>query len=119
VTGHRFDTDDLGRTVVDPLGDRIGEIATLYSDVDTGVVSFGGVSMLRRGRRRVVLVSFVDATLSVGSIAVKCGRELARRAPSVRPGDELAADGERALFAHYDLPYAADTARRRLAPFPA
>jgi hypothetical protein len=78
-------------------------------------VSFAGVAMIRRGRRRLVFVSLTDASIGSASVTVKCGKELARRAPSVRHGETLPADAEPALFAHYDIPYLSpQTNRRRL-----
>ena len=106
----------LGRAVFDARGERIGQLTTLYIDPDTGAVSFGGVGMLRRGRRRIVLVPLIDATIGSASITVKCGKELARRAPSVRPGQMLPAEAEPGLFAHYDIPHVLEPTERRLTP---
>jgi hypothetical protein len=106
----------VGRAVVDPGGERIGQLIDLYADTGTGAVSFAGVAMIRRGRRRLVFVSLTDASIGPASVTVKCGKELARRAPSVRYGETLPADAEPALFAHYGIPYLSpQTNRRRLA----
>jgi hypothetical protein len=115
----KYESDVVGRVVLDAGGERIGEVSSLYLDTDTNVVSFAGVAMLRRGRRRVVFVPLDDATLGTASITVRCGKELARRAPSVRPGETLAVDAEAALFAHYELPYTPVESRRghRLTPY--
>jgi hypothetical protein len=114
-----FDADVVGREVLDAGGEHIGQVSSLYRDADTGEVSFAGVAMLRRGRRRVVFVPLDDALLSRASITVRCGKQLARRAPSVRPGEMLGAEAEADLFAHYEIAYlpaeAAD--RRRLVPY--
>ena len=113
-----IDSDTVGRYVLDARGERIGQLADLYADVASGAVTFGGVSMLRRGRRRVVYVCLNDAQVSPDSVTVKCGKDLARRAPSVRPGETLSADAEQALFAHYDMPCpSADGTGHRLAPY--
>jgi hypothetical protein len=113
-----IDSDTIGRAVLDARGERIGQLADLYADVGSGAVTFGGVSMLRRGRRRVVYVCLDDATVGPNSVTVKCGKDLARRAPSVRPGETLTADDEQALFGHYDMPCpSADGTGHRLAPF--
>ena len=100
-----IDADDVGREVLDAAGHRIGKVSTLYLDADTGVVSFAGVSMIRRGRRRTVLVPLAGATLRGSSLTVRCGRQLAWQAPTVRPGVMLPADAEPGLFAHFDMPY--------------
>lgn len=112
-----FTSDIVGHTIFDASGQRIGQIVDLYADSETGAVSFAGVVTLRRGRRRKVFVSLTDASLGPASVTVKCGRELARRAPFVRPGQTLPADAEPRLFAHYDLPHPAEhTTRRWLTP---
>jgi hypothetical protein len=106
----------VGRAVFDPGGERIGPLIDLYADTGTGAVSFAGVAMIRRGRRRLVFVSLTDASIGPASVTVKCGKELARRAPSVRRGETLPAAAEPALFAHYDIPYLSqETKGRRLA----
>jgi len=51
--------------------------------------TFAGVAVIRRGRRRIVFVPLRGATLRPASITVTCGKLLARRAPSVRPGKTL------------------------------
>lgn len=114
-----FDAEIVGRAVLDAAGERIGQVSTLYLDGDTGRVLFAGVSMIRRGRRRVVLVPLADATLRRDSISVRCGKQLARRAPSMRPGDTLPVETEAALFAHYDMPYPTRVpgGGRRLKPY--
>lgn len=100
-----FDTGVIGRVVLDAGGERIGQVSTLYLDLASGLVSFAGVAMIRRGRRRIVFVPLADATIGRASITVTCDKMLARRAPSVRPGETLPADAEADLFAHYDMPY--------------
>jgi hypothetical protein len=114
-----YQADVVGHVVLDAGGERIGQVSTLYVDTDTNLVSFAGVAMLRRGRRRVVFVPLADATVSKASITVRCGKELARRAPSVRPGEVLPADAEAELFAHYEIPYAPVESRHghRLTPY--
>lgn len=116
-----YEADVVGRVVLDAGGERIGHVSTLYVDTDTDVVSFAGVAMLRRGRRREVFVPLYDATLGTASITVRCGKELARRAPSVRPGELLPAEAEAALFAHYEIPYTPVESRHgdrhRLTPY--
>jgi hypothetical protein len=115
MSGTGFTADIVGRAVFDAGGERIGQLVDLYADTQTGEVCFAGVAMIRRGRRRLVFVSLTDASIDAASVIVQCGKELARRAPSVRMGETLPADAEPALFAHYEIPYASpDTQRRRL-----
>jgi hypothetical protein len=71
----------VGRAVFEPGGERIGQLIDLYADTGTGAIPFAGVAMIRRGRRRLVFVSLTDASIGPASVTVKCGKELARRAP--------------------------------------
>ncbi len=113
-----INADTVGHAVLDARGERIGHLADLYADVGSGAVTFGGVATHRRGRRRVVFVCLADATVGPDSVTVKCGKDLARRAPSVRPGESMPIDAEQALFAHYDMPCpSADGSGHRLAPY--
>ena len=115
MTGTGFTADIVGHAVFDASGERLGQLVDLYADNDTGALCFAGVAMIRRGRRRLVFVSLCDASIGPASVTVKCGKQLARRAPSVRPGETLSAEAEPALFAHYDITYpSAETTVRRL-----
>lgn len=117
MSGTGLTADVLGRAVFAADGERIGQLAELYADLETGAVVFGCVAMIRRGRRRHVLVPVTDAAVGPDSVTVRCGRELVRRAPSVRPGEELSAEVEPELFAYYDIPVTSTAAhRRRLTP---
>ena len=118
MSGTGFTADIVGRAVFDAGGERIGQLVDLYANTETGAVCFAGVAMMRRGRRRLVFVSLTDARIEAASVTVRCGKELARRAPSVRIGETLPADAEPALFAHYDMPYLSPETKkgRRLAP---
>jgi hypothetical protein len=53
-----------------------------------------GVTTIRHGRRRRVLVCLPNASLGRASVTMLCGKELARRAPSVCPGETIPADTE-------------------------
>ena len=109
--------DLLGLAVFAAGGERIGRLVDVYADIESGAVLFAGVAMVRRGRRRLVFVSLAGARLGRKSVTVQCGKDLARRAPSVRPGETLPADAEPALFAHYEIPYTTlDAQRARLRP---
>jgi hypothetical protein len=111
MNGTGLTADIVGRAVFDASGEGIGQLVNLYADTETGAVSFAGVAMTRRGRRRLVFVSLTDASIGPASVTVKCSKELARRAPSVRHGETLPADAEPALLAHYvrhSIPVPAD-----------
>jgi len=107
----------VGRDVVDAIGQRIGRLESVYRDVEDQAVFFAAVAMLRRGRRRLVFVPLVDATIGPASVTLRCGALLARRAPQTRPGDLFPRELEADLYRHYDLPYRPRTnGRARLRP---
>ncbi len=101
--------------MLDAAGARLGQLTALYADADTGSMVFGGVAMLRRGRRRTVFVPLDSARLRASTITLRCGGQLVRRAPNVQVGRDLPADSEPDLYAHYDMAYLpSTTASRRL-----
>lgn len=114
MSGIGLTGDIAGRAVLAAGGERIGRLVDMYADIESGAVLFAGVALVRRGRRRLVLVSLAGARLGRGSVTVQCGKDLARRAPSIRPGERLTAAAEPALFAHYDIPYGGSDERPRL-----
>ncbi|MBN9619306.1 MAG: hypothetical protein J0H43_06185, partial [Actinobacteria bacterium] len=73
-------TELVGHDVLDASGRRLGRLDGLYRDLDDPNVSFGVVTMIRRGRRRWVFVPLVAATVRTGSVTLCCGAQLARRA---------------------------------------
>ncbi len=111
-------TDNLiGCTVLDATGSALGPLTALYADADTGRTVFGGIAMIRRGRRRTVFAPLHGAYVAGRTITLRCGGLLVRRAPNVRAGRGLPADAEPDLYTHYDMTYAPSaTASRRLRP---
>lgn len=98
-------------------GGPIGRLVDVCADIESGAVLFAGVAMVRRARRRLVFVSLAGARVGRKSFTVQCGRDLARHAPSTRPGQTRPADAEPELFAQYDIPYPSlDSPRARLRP---
>lgn len=117
MSGRHRPADLVGRAVFDVRGHRIGPLVSVYADADSDATLFGGVRVRVHGRRRVVFVSLVDATIKATSLTVKCGKDYARSAPSVPVGASLEADAEPSLFAHYDIAYRpAGRTGRRLSP---
>lgn len=120
---HPYTNGMIGWPVQDGLHHRLGQLASLYVDVDaeeapggeeTGTACFAGVAMLRRGRRRIVFVSLAGASVESDCITLASGGQLVRTGPNVQVGRPLRADVEQALFTHYGLRYSppSDGARR-------
>ncbi|HEU5005768.1 MAG TPA: PRC-barrel domain-containing protein [Jatrophihabitantaceae bacterium] len=95
----------VGRDVLDAAGQHLGRVDGLFRDFDTPDLVFAAVAMIRRGRRRLVFVPLVGATIQAASVTLRCGALLARRAPQIRPGCGLPVELEADLYRHYDLAY--------------
>jgi hypothetical protein len=105
-----------GHDVVDPDGNKIGELEAVYVDTGTDLPSFGTVEVGLPTRHRLVFVPLDGATVGPGYVKVRYDRKLVRDAPSIGTDGELPAVDEEAVFRHYGLPYQTGSGgERRLA----
>lgn len=104
-----------GRAVVDPDDRKIGDLEAVYVDTLSDEPAFVSVTVGMIGRRRLVFVPLIGATVAPDHVRVTVDRDLARDAPSIDTDGELAAADEPAVFEHYGLPAATPGAARRLA----
>lgn len=93
------------KDVVDPKGNKIGTLESVYVDTATDEPAFATVAVGLVGRRRLVFVPLAAATVAPGHLRVGCHKKLARQAPSIAMDGELRAEDEPAVFAHYGLTY--------------
>jgi hypothetical protein len=108
--------DWRGEKVVDPNGDKIGDLEAVYVDTATDEPSFATVRVGIIGRHRLVFVPLNGATVMPGAVRVQYEKKRVGDAPSIELDGELAATDEPRVFAHYDLPYLPGAAgERRLA----
>ena len=102
--------------VIDPGGDKVGELEAVYVDTATDQPSFASVRLRSLGRRRLTFVPLDRATVGPSYVRVAYPKKQAKDAPSIDLDGELAAEQERGLFEHYGLEYQAGaTGERRLA----
>jgi hypothetical protein len=88
-----------GRTVVDPAGEEIGKVTTLYLEGDSQRPAWAGVKRgLLRGETIVPLEGAEEAD---GNIRVPHERAVVEDAPDVDPDVELSEDDEQVLRDHY------------------
>ncbi|MFC4065143.1 PRC-barrel domain-containing protein [Actinoplanes subglobosus] len=107
--------DWRGENVVDPQGDKIGDLEAVYVDTVDDEPAFATVRVGFIGRHRLVFVPLAGATVSPKAIRVRYDKKLVGNAPGIDLDGELAAADEPAVFAHYGLPYqAGPTGARRL-----
>ncbi|KUL31930.1 MULTISPECIES: PRC-barrel domain-containing protein [Actinoplanes] len=94
-----------GHKVIDPSGDKIGELEAVYVDTASDEPSFITVRVGFIGRHRLVFVPLAGATVKPDALRVQFPKKLAGEAPSIDVDGELTAVDEPTVFAHYGLPY--------------
>jgi hypothetical protein len=108
--------DWRGEKIIDPNGDKIGDLEAVYVDTSTDQPTFATVRVGIIGRHRLAFVPLDGATVSPSAVRVRYGKKLVADAPSIDVDGELAAADEPAVFQHYNLPYQTGAAgERRLA----
>ena len=108
--------DWRGENVIDPEGDKIGDLEAIYVDTATDEPSFVTVRVGFIGRHRLVFVPLLGATVRPDAVRVRYDKKLVGEAPAIDTDGELAAADEPRIFAHYGLPYLTGASgERRLA----
>lgn len=104
-----FEADDIrdwrGQDVVDPGGDKIGQLEAVYVDTGTDLPSFGTVRVGLPSRRRLVFVPLDGATVGPGYLKVTFDKKVVKDAPSIDLDGELLVEDEEPVFSHYGLTY--------------
>ena len=101
--------------VIDPDGDKIGELEAVYVDTQTDLPAFASVKTGWLGRHRLTFVPLREATVAPRYLRVAYPKKLVKDAPSIDPDGELPAQDELAIFDHYHIEYSDQAAGRRLA----
>ncbi len=115
-----FEADNIrdwrDHDVVDPDGDKIGDLEAIYVDTSSDQPAFASVKIGMIGRHRLTFVPLGGATVGLTYLRVRCPKKLVKDAPTIDTDGELLAEAEPALFSHYGLAYLPGTAgERRLA----
>lgn len=97
--------DWRGEKVIDPEGDKIGDLEAVYVDTATDEPAFVTVRVGFLGRHRLVFVPLDGATVSPQAVRVRYDKKLVSEAPAIDTDGELTAADEPRVFAHYSLPY--------------
>jgi PRC-barrel domain protein len=98
--------DWRGEKVIDPAGDKIGDLEAVYVDTATDEPAFLTVRVGFIGRHRLAFVPAAGATVLPDAVRVRYDKKLVNDAPSIDIDGELAAADEPGIFAYYNLPYA-------------
>jgi hypothetical protein len=108
--------DWRGLKIIDPDGDKIGDLEAVYVDTATDEPAFLTVRVGFIGRHRLAFVPATGATVLPDAVRVRYDKKLVNDAPTIDTDGELTAAEEPKVFAHYELPYALGTSgERRLA----
>lgn len=108
--------DWRGEKVIDPDGDKIGELEAVYVDTASDQPAFVTVQVGIIGRRKLAFVPVDGATVTPAAVRVRYDKKVVGDAPTIDIDGELTAADEPKVFAHYNLPYATGAAgERRLA----
>lgn len=104
-----FEASDIrewrGHEVIDSDRHKIGTLESVYVDTATDQPSFATVVVGLPTRRRLVFVPLAGATVGPGYVKVAHSKNVVKDAPSMGTDDVLPAEGEPAVFTHYELPY--------------
>ena len=105
--------DWIGSNVVDPAGDTIGPLESIYFDTATDAPAFAAVRTGMLGRHRLRFVPLDGATVTPKHLVVVHDKRLVKDAPSIDTDGELEAAQEPEVYAHYGLPYATGSGGER------
>ena len=93
-----------GQTAHGPQGEKLGEIADIYLDQQTGEPEWAAIKTGLFGSK-VSFAPLAQATHSGDGITLPYTKEQVKAAPSAEADDRLSQQEEAALYAHYGLEY--------------
>src|SRR6266536_728627 len=93
-----------GRAMVDPAGSKIGTIADIYLDDDTGQPEWATVTTRLFGTKQR-FVPLAQAQDMGDSVQVPYDKDRVKSAPAAEAEGQLSQDEEAALYRHYGLDY--------------
>ena len=94
----------IGRNLVDGSGQKVGKIADIYLDDDTGQPEWLAVSTGMMGGK-VSFVPLTGAAVSGNDLQVQFTKDQITGAPSADADGQLSKDEEGRLYAHYGYDY--------------
>jgi uncharacterized protein (TIGR02271 family) len=108
MTTPRIDTVQgwQDRTMVDPAGNKLGRIADIYLDEETGQPEWATVASGLFGTKQN-FVPLAHAEAMGDSVQVPYDKDRVKSAPGIQAEGELSQDEEAALYRHYGLDYSA------------
>ena len=108
--------DWRGEKVIDPDGNKIGDLEAVYVDTTSDQPAFITIRTGFVGRHRLVFAPVTGATVTPDAVRIRYDKKLVGDAPTIDLDGELTAADEPRVFAHYELPYLTGASgERRLA----
>lgn len=106
-----------GAPVVDPEGGKIGTLESVYVDAASDTPLFGAVKLGLPGFHKIALVPLDGAAVGRNDLRVPYEKGQIKGSPTIGVDEELPADREPEIYAHYQLAYepAPTSSGRRLA----
>ncbi|MBA3400242.1 MAG: PRC and DUF2382 domain-containing protein [Actinomycetota bacterium] len=92
----------IGQTARDRDGNKVGEVADLYYDTDSGQLEWLAVTTGLFGSK-VSFVPIAGSTQDDDGLVVAPDKATIKDAPRIDPDGRLTEEEERALYAHYGL----------------
>jgi uncharacterized protein (TIGR02271 family) len=93
-----------GRTMVDPVGDKLGTIDAIYLDDETGQPEWATVTS-GLFAAKTAFVPLAQAEAAGDAIQVPYAKQQVKDAPSMAADGSLSQDEEAELYRHYGLDY--------------
>jgi uncharacterized protein (TIGR02271 family) len=93
-----------GRTMVDPAGDKLGTIDTIYLDDETGQPEWATVTS-GLFSAKTAFVPLAQAQDTGDSVQVPYDKQQVKNAPTMEADGQLSQDDEAELYRHYGLDY--------------
>ncbi|MFP5071176.1 PRC-barrel domain-containing protein [Pseudonocardia nantongensis] len=106
--------DWLGKHVIDPDDNNIGDLEAVYFDTATDEPTFATVKIGIIGRHKLAFVPLDGARVKPDGVRVLYPKKQVKDAPTIATDGELLATDEPAIFAYYGIE-ASTTSGRMLA----
>jgi uncharacterized protein (TIGR02271 family) len=103
------------RELIDSEGEKIGTVAEIYEDDQTGKPEWALVKGGLFGSKKQ-FVPLAGASPDGENVRVDVTKDQVKDAPGVEADDELSVDDERMLFEHYGVPYDGGSVTAKGAP---
>lgn len=112
-----FDVEDIrdwrDLAIIDPDGEKIGNLEAVYFDTATQEPTIATVKSGFPGFAKLLFVPLAGARVAPKHLRVRVGKKVVRDGPSIDLDGELDAALEPTIFAYYELPYSTGSGGER------